>query len=75
MKTLKIIFLSLATGSSLLAVICIAFGILGLIGILADVSPAENKEFGIQFLSYSIPFIATSLISALLAFKFFKPTN
>ena len=37
----------------LLALPCVGMGVLGLVGVLADVSPAENREFGWQFIALS----------------------
>jgi hypothetical protein len=38
-------------------------GVLGLAGILADVGPAENRNFGWQAIYFAMPFVAISLAS------------
>jgi hypothetical protein len=46
----KIVLLCAAGACFLLAAPCVFLGVLGLLGVVADVSPAENRQFGMQFL-------------------------
>ena len=45
-----------------------ALGLLGLGGVLADVSLAENREFGIEFLLMSLVLIVPGIVLLSLAF-------
>ncbi len=48
------------------AVACFGFGLLGLIGVLADVGPMENTAFGLQFIGIGVGFGSVSLVLLLL---------
>ena len=50
------LLLILALGSLIPAVLFFLGGILGLVGILADVGPAENRQFGLQAMGLSLLF-------------------
>lgn len=59
----------LAVGLSLLP---IGLGMLGLFGVVADVSPAENRQIGFQFLAFGLPaFMVGALLFLGGAFGFF----
>ncbi len=57
MKLLRYIILGLAGLSLLISLPLVGFAALGFMGILADVSVAENREFGLGFLYMGLPFL------------------
>lgn len=75
MKPVRIVSLGagllglLAAGLSLLP---IGLGMLGLLGIVADVSPAENRQIGLGFLAIGLPaFMVGALLLLGGSFGFF----
>ena len=44
----------IAVGSLMLSMPCVFGGLLGLLGILADVGPAENRQMGLQSLRLAV---------------------
>lgn len=75
MQAVKIILTTLGGLLILLSLPLLGFGLLGLVGILADVGPAENREFGFQFLTYGIPafLVGVILLSSAFMIRVEKP--
>jgi len=57
------------------AVACFGFGLLGLIGVLADVGPMENRAFGLQFIGIGVGFGVVSLVLLLLLIWLGRPRS
>lgn len=53
-RRVSIVLLWAALVSLVVSLPCVFLGILGLVGIVADVSPAENRQFGWQFLRLAL---------------------
>jgi hypothetical protein len=54
-------------GLLLLSSPCIFFGVLGNLGVLADVSPAENRDFGMGFLRLALIPLGSGVVCLLVA--------
>jgi hypothetical protein len=54
-RILRFILLALGVIGILISLPLLGFAALGYLGILADVSPTENREMGIQSLSSGLP--------------------
>ena len=65
----RIIAVVIGGVAALIACPLIGFAVLGFFGILADVSVAENRQFGLMFLGYATPFAVTAAICLLAASK------
>jgi hypothetical protein len=66
MRLLKLILLALGMISLLISLPPLGFASLAFLGILADVSYAENREMGVQLLSWGLPpFIGGVVLCAL----------
>lgn len=55
MRLLKLILLALGMISLLISLLPLGFASLAFLGVLADVGPAENREMGVQLLSWGLP--------------------
>ncbi len=61
MKPTVLILLILGAAVTLLSLPLLGFAVLGFIGILADVGPAENRQIGFGFLKLGLPVLAVGL--------------
>ena len=68
MKILRFGLLLVGLLILLLSVPMLGFAALGFAGILADVSVQENREFGLQFLTYGGPMFLAGLVIVGLSF-------
>lgn len=59
----KIALISVSIGCLALSMPCALLGVLGLFGIVADVSPAENRQIGLQFLVVALIPIGLGVIT------------
>lgn len=48
------VLLAIAAFSFLLSALCLMGGVLGLLGVLGDVGPAENQQMGQQLFLYAV---------------------
>ncbi len=71
MRTVRIVVLLLGLCGLLIAMPLLGFAALGWLGVLADVSPAENRGYSVQLITLGIPPLvvgAALCLVALLAF-------
>lgn len=66
MRTLKVIVLALGVIGILISLPLLGFAVLGYLGILADVSVAENRGFGMQFLYMGLPPLIVGVVLCVL---------
>lgn len=55
MRTLSYILVALGAFGILISLPLLGFAVLGFLGVLADVSPGENREMGLQLLFLGLP--------------------
>lgn len=66
MRILRFILLALGVIGILISLPLLGFAALGYLGILADVSPTENREMGIQSLSLGLPSLICGVVLCVL---------
>lgn len=63
MRTLSFLLIAFGAISTLISLPLLGFAALGFLGVLADVSVAENREYGVQLVSMGLPPLIIGAIS------------
>ena len=71
-RLILIVFGLVVSGISLLP---LGFAVLGLLGILADVGPAENWQMGVTLLGYGLPIAFVGIASCVFGLVWFRKQN
>ena len=67
-RFLRLTVLALGVIGILLSLPLLGFAALGYLGILADVGPAENRQLGIQLLTWGLPALICGVVLCVLSF-------
>ena len=66
MRILRFILLAVGALGILMSLPLLGFAVLGYLGVLADVGPADNQKMGFQLLSLGAPLLISGLVLCLL---------
>lgn len=75
MRILTFILLALGVIGILISLPLLGFAALGFLGVLADVGPTENREMGIQLLSWGLPPLICGVVLCVLGLVAFARSH
>jgi len=75
MHTARLIFIVIGLVVLFISLLPLGFAVLGLLGMLADVGPDENRQMGLTLLGYGLPIAFTGIALIVIGLVGFSKPN